>query len=113
MIKLYLELSKIETMTTGGCKMVCRTSELKPEHMAELFHLKELGQIAAAFQGIEKDSGKDIKVSEIPKEGKSPSKRLRNVLYRLWEESDRTMTDEDFYKLKMEEIIEHFKSKLP
>jgi len=42
---------------------------------------------------------------------KTPSKRLRNVLFKLWEQSG-TGDFKDFYKTKMEQIIEHYKSKL-
>jgi hypothetical protein len=42
---------------------------------------------------------------------KTPSKRLRNVLYRLWEQENEGEF-KDFYKTKMEILIEHFKNKL-
>jgi hypothetical protein len=44
---------------------------------------------------------------------KTPSQRLRGVLYRKWEQSNEGYPDfKDFYKHKMEVLIEHFKSKL-
>jgi len=42
---------------------------------------------------------------------KTPSKRLRNVLYRLYEKEDNGEF-KDFYKSQMERIINHFKGKL-
>lgn len=55
---------------------------------------------------------KELDKAEIEVEGKTKSQRLRNVLYRVHEQ---TITDIDFnafYAQKMEEIIEYFKNKL-
>lgn len=44
---------------------------------------------------------------------KTPSKRLRNVLYRLWEQDSKLDTDfKSFYKIRMEKIIEQIKTRL-
>ena len=42
---------------------------------------------------------------------KTPSKRLRNVLYRFWEVGQQGEF-KDFYKTEMERIITHYKGKL-
>jgi hypothetical protein len=46
--------------------------------------------------------------------GKSPSQRLRGILYQYWDENIDSEIEnfEQFYERKMDEIIEHFKSKL-
>lgn len=43
---------------------------------------------------------------------KTPSKRLRNVLYLLYVQNGREGEFKDFYKFKMEQLITHFKDKL-
>lgn len=44
---------------------------------------------------------------------KTPSQRLRNTLYVLWQQSPEGFSDfKDFYKFKMEQIITHVKNKL-
>ena len=47
---------------------------------------------------------------------KTPSKRLRNVLFRIWENTAPSCEDDrlfkDFYKREMEKIIIHYKGKL-
>jgi hypothetical protein len=44
---------------------------------------------------------------------KTPSKRLKDVLFVCWTQDNKGYTDfKDFYKHKMEVLIEHFKSKL-
>jgi hypothetical protein len=45
--------------------------------------------------------------------GKSPAARLRNILYWLWDFSKKpTQTFEEFYRIKMETIIESIKAKM-
>ena len=52
-----------------------------------------------------------IDKSEIEVEGKTKSQRLRNVLFKVWEQgSDNTF--EVFYAEEMEKIISHYKTKL-
>lgn len=46
-------------------------------------------------------------------DGRSPSQRLRSVLYVLWEQSGRPDGDfEVYYRLKMNQVIEWIKGKL-
>lgn len=49
---------------------------------------------------------------ETPKGKKSDSKRLRDIMYRLWEQGDRKLTDEQYYHSEMEKIIDHYKKKI-
>jgi hypothetical protein len=45
---------------------------------------------------------------------KSPSKRLKSVLYRVWELDSEGHSDfTDYYIAKMNKLVEHFKAKLP
>ena len=41
----------------------------------------------------------------------TPSKRLQNVFYRLWEK-DKKGEFKEFYRVKMEQLIEHFKNRI-
>jgi hypothetical protein len=66
-----------------------------------------------------KDSGvltteevKELDNVEIEVEGKTKSQRLRNVLYVYHQQTNPDLNFPDFYSQKMEEIIEHYKSKL-
>ena len=60
---------------------------------------------------------KALEVAKIPKEGKSKSQRLRNVLYVYYENNieplDKYAEFNEFYAYEMEKIIEHYKNKLP
>lgn len=42
----------------------------------------------------------------------TPSKRLYNVFYRLWEKDNKPGEFKDYYKVKMEMVIEFYKGKL-
>jgi len=61
----------------------------------------------------------DISETDIPKERanagvgmKTASQRLRAVIWRLWEQSGKVGDPEDYYRGKMELIIEQLKEKL-
>ena len=62
---------------------------------------------------ISKDLIKEIdSVEQSKPKSKSMSQRLRNVIYRLHEQSDSKLTFNDYYNNKMETIIEHLKGQL-
>lgn len=54
----------------------------------------------------------DIPKGNPEKKGKSMSQRLRHVLYRYWEQTNTEQTAEQFYREKMENIIDMVKKKL-
>lgn len=62
-------------------------------------------------------SPNELQVGDLPSEPasdalKSPSKRLRDVLYVLYQQEGRTGQFEAFYAEKMEKFIDHVKTKL-
>jgi len=70
------------------------------------------------FRGQEEMNAEEIKeLDEIEldlyDDPKSQSQRLRNVLYVLWKSEGEGSDFKKFYKQKTEEIIQHFKNKLP
>ena len=55
----------------------------------------------------------DALESDLIDNGKTQSKRIRNVLFRLWEQDNGGHKEfKDFYKVKTEQIIEWIKAKL-
>jgi len=63
------------------------------------------------FTKMELDMIKDLKVSD--EIGKTPSQRLRGVMYRGFEKNNEGFSSfESYYTNKMETIITHLKSKL-
>jgi hypothetical protein len=109
------QIAKIQTMADRGNRVVIDTQELSPEDMATLFSLKQGGMGWFLFKGSA------ITTEEIPDydpatfdEIKSPSQRLRAVLFVYWKEIRKGQGDfEGFYRAQVERIIEQYKEKLP
>ncbi len=98
-----VEIWTISTMADGWCKITLYTPELPPEQMAFLFLAKKNG-IAEA-----------IDVEEWQGDGKTPSQRLRAVLYVYWEnfEKNRYKHFNDFYVSWIEKKVDEIKERLP
>lgn len=96
-------IDKVSTLKDGSVRVSLITRALSPTQMAELFFWVNKEILA-------------IEIDESNKDDKSPSQRLRGVLYRLWEQSseqERYNNEfELFYRSKMERIIESLKEKL-
>lgn len=43
---------------------------------------------------------------------KTPSQRLRAVIYLLWQKSDKKVDQDEYYEIIMENLIEQLKTKL-
>lgn len=95
-------ISKVSTQADRSVKIVLETQELSPEAMAALF----------SSYGEEMES---VEVDIIPEDGgRSPSTRLRSVLYVIWEHKGKKAHPEfeTFYRSKMNAIIEQLKEKI-
>jgi hypothetical protein len=113
-IQLPVLIASLATKVDGSIKVTLVTRELGGDDAARLFSLR--GSEAWALiapQEFTEDSVKLPTEKADPSVGtKTPSQRLRGVLYRLWEQN-RSGTDfESFYRIKMEGIIEQFKGRL-
>ena len=96
-------IDKVSTLKDGSVRVSLITRALSPTQMAELFFWVNKEILA-------------IDIDESNKDDKSPSQRLRAVIYRLWEQSsDRKAYNDEFelyYRSKLERIIESLKDKL-
>lgn len=86
-------------MVDGWMKIVIVTPELSIEKMAELLYAKK--------QWI---TDMDVDAKE---EGKTPSERLRNVIYAVFKDRNVAELFDDYYRREMEDIINVYKRKLP
>lgn len=102
------------TMKDGTVKIRIALLEQSPENMAKLFSMNNQHvKVYMTTENITQEATEHIDEWEIEAEGKSPSKRLRNVLYRLWEMDPQGYEDyEIFYRNRMEKIITQIKGKL-
>jgi len=97
-------------------KLVFQTNEVTPEQAASLQlcvqNFVYLAIKPEAFKKEEIELINDTK-SEYDDFSKTPSQRLRAVLYKIWEQNKEGYKDFNlFYNFKMEGFIKHLKSKL-
>ena len=110
-VQVYGSLDAISTAKDRTLKLVFRTQEMDPVEAGVLHALvHNEGYVAFAPDAIQ-----EMKVPEGKpefKDGKSPSQRLRNVIYVYWEQQGKQGDFETFRKQKMETLIDFIKSKL-
>ena len=98
-------IHKVETTVDRWLKLTIFTRELSPQDTALLFmHYQQ--------------EVPTIKLPTTVEQKKSPSQRLRGVLYKLWEGQTSQYRDkfnnkfDNYYDTKMEELINHFKEQM-
>lgn len=116
MILIPAILQTFRSLKDKTLKIEFETNELTPEQYAEISrHIQTFG-----FLAFKKDEFKseqiqllsDTKV-DYDDTTKTPSKRLRDVLFISWKQSNCGYENfEDYYRYHMENFISHIKSKL-
>lgn len=105
----------IKTMADKGIRVMFDTNELTGEQFQNLFNMKgKAGKLIFAHEDY-KLAPDDLVVPDIAKdfkEEKTPSQRLRAVLYRLWQQGDQSIDFEVYYRSKMDSMINTLKDKL-
>jgi len=112
-VQFPAQLNKIETRTDGSIKVVLETQELNGDDMAALFGYRNLlGYIT--FTPNKVDHVEVPENATAQDMGKSPSQRMRDTLYVLWQQSGKEKFDtfEQFYTVNMERIINQIKDRL-
>ena len=109
-------LENIATRKDRSVKVVFGLQELTVEQISELYKSVQnylfLAIKADVFKTQEKAILEGIEV-DYTDNSKTPSQRLRSVLYVLWKQKPEGYTEfKDFYHYKLDKLIEHFKSKL-
>ena len=112
-IEFLSSIKKVGTLADGSLDIVVNTQELPEEHMAIAFKMQKQGQFMACFAPIGEPIEKlEPVLVDTPKQ-KTPSQRLRGVLYKLFEQNNEGLQEfEQFYNIKMNTLVEYFKSKL-
>jgi hypothetical protein len=97
-------------------KLTFQTNEITPEQASNLqVMVQQFVYLAIKLEPFTKEQVDVINTlkNDFDEFGKTPAQRLRGVLYRLWEQSNSGYKDFNlFYAFKMEELINHFKTKL-
>lgn len=108
------EIKKVETLVDKSLKLVLYTQELDPEDISTLFRLKgKLGWFLFKESNIVESD-----IASIPEEVKefktdrTPSQRLRAVIYRVWEQSGGKETFMEFYGRHIDVLCDQYKQQL-
>ena len=106
-------IEKIETRSDNTIKLTIGTQEVSAEQATELFTLKQkIGFFLFDDKPIKPD---DLNIPDFVPEikgDKTPSQRLRAVLYVRWQQLGKQGSADDFYKQQVERFIEAVKDKL-
>ncbi len=111
---IAVEVGSIRSLVDGSVSITLVTPELSPGKAGEIFSLrKKLAYVYISAQQISLPEQKMVDKMEPELVGKTPSLRLRNVLFVAWQQNPEGYHDADsFYRAKMEHIIETFKANL-
>ena len=104
----------IRSLKDGSVSVTLETQELSPGKAGELFALRnKIAYVYVSERQISLPEQKMIDSMEPEMAGKSPSLRLRNVLFVAWQQNSEGYPDSDsHYRAKMELIINTYKSNL-
>tara|TARA_R110000823_G_scaffold227629_1_gene354889 strand:+ start:686 stop:1078 length:393 start_codon:yes stop_codon:yes gene_type:complete len=119
-------IDKVSTMADNSLRVILGTPELSNETEAAIMRLrKKPGYILVSTQKISQEQIDAVEGATVSAEfkEKSPSQRMRGVMFRLWEKTQPKQLNADsgqmeyvdfdmFYKRQMNKIIDHFKTKL-
>ena len=108
-------VAKVATLADGSLSLTIHTQELPEETMMRLFKLrKKAGMILISSDSINKQEVEEVEkfTSDFEVGGKTPSQRLRAVLYRVWEQTDQTYDFPIWYESQLERIINKYKATL-
>lgn len=113
-ISLPVIIATLSTKVDGSIKIVMETRELSGKDSAQLFDLR--GREGWAILSPNEIKDEDVKLPTEradPSIGqKTPSQRLRAVLWKLHEQGHSGTDFESYYRIKMEGIIEQLKGRL-
>lgn len=112
-VSLPATITKITTMRDKTVRVQVDCQEIPAEYMAELFGLNDqLGWFFFHEKPIKEIDTENLPDIKLESWEKPPSQRMRAVLFRLWEQTDKKKTFEEFYREKMEQLIEMLKEKI-
>lgn len=113
---LQAQIEGVRTRKDHTYSITIGTQELAPEIGARLFSMNNsLSNVYISPNAIQSDLLKEIDLAstDIIDLQKTPSKRMKAVLYLLWKQNPEGYDDANlYYQNKMEAMLTHLKSKL-
>ena len=117
--KIFLPviIEGINTRADRTLKITLGTQELTPAEAGQLFNMHQSAAYVMIkeemFNNAEKELIDKIQADQIEYQSKTPSQRLRGVMYKMFEQDPQSFADfTRYYEYQMERLISHFKSKL-
>lgn len=104
-------ITGIASKVDGSIKVTLETRELPPQEAANLFALRNLESWAVLAPNEIKEVNLPEEKADASLGKKTPSQRLRSVLYVYWQQHKQG-DFESFYQSKMEQLIEQIKEKI-
>lgn len=109
-------VSSIRSLKDGSVSVAVETNELNPAKAGELFSLrKKVAMMYLSPKDVvsQKELDQiDALQAEMP-QGKTPSKRMRDVLWILWKQDNESYKDFPmYYEVKMNNYIEELKTNI-
>lgn len=113
LVQTQVQIGKVETLKDKSLKLTIYTQELDASSKTRLFEFSEkLPWMVLADKEQDQVTVPDLPAQDFKNE-KSPSKRLRAVLFVFWKEVMNGVGDfELFYRREMERIIDSYKQEL-
>jgi hypothetical protein len=109
-IQTQLQINRVSIKKDDSISFSAVTPALNDEQLSAFRKISKL-LVNALFEAEDGSSGV-LKINE-PIFGKSPSQRLKAVLFVLWKQLGERENDFDvFYRLEMEKLIDNIKEKL-
>ena len=103
-------MTRVSFLKDGGVSLGFSTNEMTAEEKVVLSkYYRKFGYLLFKENEFVPE---DIPTEDADFEGKTPSKRMRSVLFVYWKQKGAEGDFEDFYRTKMNELIEYIKTKL-
>ena len=114
MILLGGQVESISTRKDKTIRLTIGTQELTPTQSSELFQLNQLFcYIGIKPEPFSNDEQQIVDILKSDYNAKTPSQRLRGILYKIYEQNAEGYKDfNSFYLSKMEKICDHYKTKI-
>lgn len=114
MITLAAYLAKMSTKADMSVKLEFETREFDNKDIAALMEFRDKeGWLLFSANKFADDVRIPDMTADSGKGEKTPSERMRGAMWHWWDQSGRpTTTFEEFYRMKMERMIDQIKEKL-
>lgn len=108
-------IEKISTRQDNSIVLTFSTQEMDADDAGKVFNFRnKYCKILLTDDNINPLQEEAVIGTAIAETGKkkTPSQRLRAVLWRVWEQQNSQIEFEQYYATEMERIIEHYRAKL-